>query len=157
MNKHIRKQTSISFLFAIFVVACLAPAVYADSSVGMINDEVINALQDFRFGQPVAAAQPDAPLPQKSNQIALNDYAMINTGVIEALKDFRFGKAGDYFSAEKKGSPLQADSGMKKRGAAIEAEVAEQLEGADFVRGIRIAHDKFVADMREILGKIAEN
>ena len=158
MNKHIPKKTGLSFLFAILVVACLVPAVYADSSVSMINDEVINALNDFQFGRPVAAVtQPDETTSHRPNQIALNDYSMINAGVIEALKDFRFGKAGDYFSAEKTGSPLQADSDMKKRGAVIEAEVVEQLEGSDFVRGIRTAHDKFVADMREILGKIAEN
>ena len=158
MNKHITKKTGLSLFFAILVVVCMVPAVYADSSVSMINDEVINALNEFQFGRPAdAVSQPDGTASHRTSQIAVNDYSMINAAVIEALKDFRFEKAGDNLFAENTGSPLQTGSWMKERGTAIEAEVVEQLEGSDFVRGIRIAHDKFVADMREILDKIAEN
>ncbi len=155
MKKSITKRTRISILFAILVVGCSAPAVYAGSAVSMIDDEVISALEGFRFGQPVA--QANAAQQQNADQVVLDDCSMINEEVIAGLKDFRFGSSNQYLYAQKKNSPVEATSWSEKSDSIIDAELISQLEGVEIVEGVRIVEAKFVADMRAIMDKFAEN
>lgn len=148
MKKILTPKRSLSFIAAILMVAGFATAGYSDS---FVDDNTINALKDFKFGQSnTFEPQTLNAVGQNENKMAFKGDSFVDASAIEAMKDFRFGV---YTPAEKTGEPSLAKANRVNGDSFVDTATLAQLEGFVFLKGIVPAEDKNIAGQGFIYGK----
>lgn len=148
MKKIMTKKGNLTLLVAMLMVVSFATAGYSDS---FVDDNTINALKDFKFGQ----SNSFGPVPEKAvsdseNEVAFTGDSFVNANVINALKDFRF---GEYTPVEAVTEPAPAKTWVSKGDSFVNASVIEQMEGFVFLKGVVKTDGNHVADQGFIYGK----
>ncbi|MBU1172794.1 MAG: hypothetical protein KKD44_24815 [Proteobacteria bacterium] len=129
MKKTTMKTRCITLLGAFIAVTCVAQVSFADS---FVNDDVIDALKDFKFGKVMTTVEkPVDKAAPSANDVMANGDSFVNASVVEALADFKFGLSND--AAPKVVKAVESEYTFMNGGDSfVNADVAKKLENFSF-------------------------